>query len=338
MSLLSSSAPSALPLTGAAYPRSPKPFAHRAFSPKPKRHRFTLRCATPSVLDSSLPPEKPFHFLIPILFLVVSTGFLCLRAFLKVLPPDFSDRWRHLLEFSEGAETKVTQLPYHLVQAIMASEDRRFFYHFGIDPYGVGRAVVYYPNGGGGSTITQQLIKNVFLTPERKISRKFIEWILALILERRISKSRILYNYLNKMYWGHGKFGIESASLFYFGKHPSLLNVGESAMLAGILPAPEAFNPLTNPKQGKYSQARVLRRMVAAGFLDLETALKIVIQPLSVRAAGLNPANVENEDYKKQISGNVDIKDNWDWEMASVSWDLRENMESWALKKNRSGQ
>ncbi|XP_020257527.1 uncharacterized protein LOC109834046 isoform X1 [Asparagus officinalis] len=84
------------------------------------------------------------------------------------------------------------------------------------------------------------------------------------------------------MYWGHGKYGIEAASLFYFGKHPSVLNIGESALLAGILPSPETLNPITNLQRGKYSQARVLRRMVAAGFLDLETALLIVKQPISL--------------------------------------------------------
>lgn len=81
-----------------------------------------------------------------------------LNAFQKLLPGDFADRWRHLRELSKGAESKVTELPYHLIQAVMASEDRRFLYHFGVDPYGIGRAVVHYPNGGGGSTLTQQVI------------------------------------------------------------------------------------------------------------------------------------------------------------------------------------
>ncbi|KAJ0976012.1 hypothetical protein J5N97_017977 [Dioscorea zingiberensis] len=303
MSLISTTA---IPLTVVSPPSRPSshPFPHRTLCPKPKPLRFPPRYVSPSAVDSRIPPKKQFHLFSPIPFLAtVSGGFLCHRAFLKILPPDFSERWHHLLEFSEGAEEKVTQLPYHLIQAVMASEDRRFFYHFGVDPYGVGRAVVFYPNGGGGSTITQQLVKNVFLTHERKMSRKFIEGILSLIVERRLSKWRILYSYLNKMYWGHGKFGIESASHFYFGKHPSLLNIGESALLAGILPAPESFSPFTNPKKGKYSQARVLRRMVAAGFLDLDTALKIVSQPLSLRADGPEPANMEHENFEKQICG-----------------------------------
>ncbi|KAK8951384.1 hypothetical protein KSP39_PZI003429 [Platanthera zijinensis] len=229
---------------------------------------------------SQIPFDGSFNFPNLFPFLTVSAGFICVRSFLGALPPDFSDRWNHLVELSRGAESKVKTLPYHLIQAVMASEDHRFFYHFGFDPYGIGRAVVFYPNGGGGSTITQQLVKNVFLTSERKISRKFVEGILSLILERKFSKWGILYSYLSKMYWGHGKYGIEAASLFYFGKPPSMLNISESTLLAGILPGPEVLNPITNPKKGKESQARALRRMVSAGFLDLERALEIVSQPL----------------------------------------------------------
>ncbi|KAG1334666.1 hypothetical protein COCNU_03G007850 [Cocos nucifera] len=308
-------------------------FSFLSPTPRPKPLRFPVRCgAPPPLVDSQKPWPSLFLFLNPFPVLL-SAGFLCAQAFLRVLPADFPDRWHRLLEFSKGAETKVTQLPYHLIQAIMASEDRRFFYHFGFDPHGIGRAVVYYPNGGGGSTITQQLVKNVFLTNERKISRKFVEGILSLILERRLSKWEILYSYLNKMYWGHGNFGIESASLFYFGKDPSLLNVGESALLAGILPSPETLNPFTNPTRGKSSQARALRRMVAAGFLDLETALQIVSQPLRVHTDG---TGVEYEDLRKQMRPISAIKDIWNWEMASIEWEVRENMEKWAMKIHKS--
>ncbi|KAM0934005.1 putative peptidoglycan glycosyltransferase [Dioscorea sansibarensis] len=166
-----------------------------------------------------------------------------------ILSRDFREKWGHLMEGSKEAELKLDKLPVHLIQAVVASEDHRFFYHLGVDPHGIARAVIRYPNGGGGSTITQQLVKRVFLSSERKISRKFVEGILSLILERRMSKNQILYSYLSKMYWGHGKFGIESASMFYFGKHPSFLTVGESALLTGILPAPEILNPFTDPER-----------------------------------------------------------------------------------------
>ncbi|KAG0492442.1 hypothetical protein HPP92_005840 [Vanilla planifolia] len=258
--------------------------------PLPKRNLVPLtRCIVTSSPPRALAlsgKHVDYYFRLrnPIPFLTLSAGLLCIRCFFRILPPDFSDRWMHLVEFSRGAEEKLRSFPYHLIQAVLACEDHRFFYHFGFDPYGIGRAVVFYPNGGGGSTITQQLVKNVFLTSERKISRKFVEGILSLILERRLSKWEILYAYLNKMYWGHGKYGIEAASLFYFGKSPSLLNIGESALLGGILPGPEALNPFTNPKKGKASQARALRRMVAAGFLGLDTALMIVGQALCLNS------------------------------------------------------
>lgn len=106
------------------------------------------------------------------------------------------------------------------------------------------------------------------------------EMVLSVALERTISKRRILSCYVNKIYWGHGIYGIESASDFYFGKHPSLLTLGESALLAGIIPAPEFRSPFKDPTRGKTFQARVLKRMVDVGFLDVETALSVVKQPL----------------------------------------------------------
>ncbi|WOL12890.1 hypothetical protein Cni_G21658 [Canna indica] len=142
----------------------------------------------------------------------------------------------------------------------------------------------------------------------------------------KMSKWEILYSYLTKMYWGHGKFGIESASLFYFGKHHSLLNVGESALLARILPSPETFNPLTNPARAKNSQARVLRRMVASGFIDFETALLAVSQPLYLHTDQSGGAN-------KGPSSNKAILD---WKMADMICEARENMENWAMRMHAS--
>ncbi|PKA63772.1 hypothetical protein AXF42_Ash017056 [Apostasia shenzhenica] len=266
---------------------SPKTAARSLLTRSNRRHSLVLpvRCTRLSPSPALAPAvwknfSSSFIFANPVSLFAISAGFLCVRSFLRVLPPDFSDRWLQLVELSQGAEENIRELPRHLIQAVLASEDRRFFYHFGVDPYGLGRAVVYYPNGGGGSTITQQLVKNLFLTSERSISRKFVEGILSLVIERRFSKWEILYAYLSKMYWGHGNFGVEAAAQFYFRKHPSLVNIGESALLSGILPGPEALNPITNPKKGKASQARALRRMVAAGFLDLETALIIVSNPI----------------------------------------------------------
>ncbi|URE09969.1 Transglycosylase [Musa troglodytarum] len=301
-------------------PRSIFPFPSLSSAPNPIPFlRLPSICAPslppppppplPPPVGFEKPPPNPFRPPNSLPLLIVFAGLLSAWAFFHALPADFRERWCRLQESSKGAEAKILELPLHLIQAVIASEDRRFFYHIGVDPYGIGRAVVRYPKGGGGSTITQQLVKNVFLTSEQKISRKFFEGILSLLLERKMSKWEILYSYLSKMYWGHGNYGIESASLFYFRKHPSLLNLGESALLAGILPSPETFNPLTSPTRSKNSQAKVLRRMVTAGFLDLETAL------------------VAEFEHCRKHRGLSSINDIWDWEMASILHEARENME-----------
>ncbi|KAA8546376.1 hypothetical protein F0562_002885 [Nyssa sinensis] len=135
---------------------------------------------------------------------------------------------------------------------------------------------------------SQQLVKNTFLKKERTFSRKIVEMVLALALERTIPKLRILSSYLSKIYWGHGIYGIELASNFYFGKHPTLLSLGECVMLAGIIPAPDLRSPLRDPSRGKKYQVRVLKRMVEVGFLDFETALLVVKQSLHLRADGVD--------------------------------------------------
>lgn len=186
----------------------------------------------------------------------------------------------------DGAPLHPGDIPSMLWQAVVASEDRRFFEHQGIDPRGLTRAILSLASSGGGSTITQQLVKNVFLTNDRKWSRKFMEMILAILLERQMSKWDILHHYLNKIYWGHGVYGIEGAAALYFGKHPSVLTLGECAMLAGIIPAPEYLSPYRDPSRGKKPQARTLRRMVEAGFLDAATAAAAVNEPLRLGLEG----------------------------------------------------
>ncbi|CAM6120596.1 unnamed protein product [Calypogeia fissa] len=179
------------------------------------------------------------------------------------------------------------EIPSWLWQAVVAAEDRRFFKHQGVDPRGLSRAVLSLATRGGGSTVTQQLIKNVFLTNERKWTRKFLEIILALVLEKQMSKWDILHCYLKKIYWGHGVYGIEGASALYFGKHPSLLTLGECAMLVGIIPAPELLTPYRDPSRGKKPQGRVLRRMVESGFLDTASAVEALREPLKLASESI---------------------------------------------------
>lgn len=171
-------------------------------------------------------------------------------------------------------------------------------------------------------------MKNIFLKNERTLSRKMVEAVLSLALERTLLKGEILSCYMSKIYWGHGIYGIESASKFYFGKHPCLLSLGESAMLAGLIPAPELRSPLRDASRGKRFQARVLKRMVDVGFLDIETALLVVKQslPLHVNEAEASIAVLP-------VGGTDSIfKDIWDWETESKVREAYEDMERWAIE------
>ena len=159
-------------------------------------------------------------------------------------------------------------------QAIVASEDKRFFRHRGVDVFGLARAILSLGRLGGGSTITQQLAKNVALSHSRTLTRKAVELVLAMSIETKMNKRAILEAYLNSVYWGHGLWGIAGASAVYFRKKPSELKLGEAALLAGILPAPEHLSPFRNPEGALRARASVLQRMLSAGYITEEQALK----------------------------------------------------------------
>ena len=178
-----------------------------------------------------------------------------------------------------GPAVRLDALPGALVQAVLATEDRRFYGHFGIDPIGLARAVLANLRAGrivqGASTITQQVAKNLFLTPERTLKRKVQEVLLALWLESRFSKDHILTLYLNRVYLGAGVFGVEAAARRYFGIPARRLSLYQAAMLAGLLKAPSRYNPAHHPDRAARRTARVLANMVAAG----------AITPAQARAA-----------------------------------------------------
>jgi penicillin-binding protein 1A len=138
-------------------------------------------------------------------------------------------------------------LPAYVPRAFVAIEDRRFYDHYGVDPLGIARAllanIMHRGVAQGGSTLTQQLAKNLFLTQERTITRKLQEVMLALWLERKFSKTQILELYLNRVYFGSGAYGIEQASLHYFGKSARKIGIGEAAMLAGLVKSPSRLAP-----------------------------------------------------------------------------------------------
>ena len=167
-------------------------------------------------------------------------------------------------------------LPKHVIDAVVATEDRRFFDHWGLDPVGFGRAMLTNLRAGryaqGGSTLTQQLAKNLFLTSERRIGRKVEELYLAFWLEIRLSKKDILELYLNRVYFGGGAYGIEAAARRYFNKSARELTVIEAAVIGGVLKAPSKFSPLTSPPLARARARTVVQKMLAAGYLSEEQA------------------------------------------------------------------
>ncbi len=173
----------------------------------------------------------------------------------------------------------LSQIPKTLQDAVIATEDRRFYYHWGVDPVGIARAIVQNYRQAriveGGSTITQQLTKVLFLTPDRSLERKLKEAVLALELERRYSKNRILEMYLNHVYFGQGAYGVEAAARTYFGKSVSELTVREAALLAGLPRAPSTYAPFEHPRAAKQRREVVLRRMAEYGVLKQEEARKL---------------------------------------------------------------
>ncbi|MBI2646534.1 MAG: PBP1A family penicillin-binding protein, partial [Deltaproteobacteria bacterium] len=183
---------------------------------------------------------------------------------------EFYELRRKLIPFEE--------VPKVVVNSFVAAEDAQFFSHKGIDLQGIIRAAIKNFQAGrfvqGGSTITQQVAKSILLTPERKLSRKIRELVLAMRLEKNLSKKDILYVYLNEIYLGHGAYGIEAAAQNYFGKRAAELNLAEASMLAGLPQAPSRYSPLLNPKAAKERQIYVLKQMVDNGYISKREALE----------------------------------------------------------------
>jgi penicillin-binding protein 1A len=180
----------------------------------------------------------------------------------------------------------LAHIPQSLRDAVIATEDKRFYYHWGIDPIGIARAFAQNYRRGriveGGSTITQQLTKLLFLTPDKSLERKMKEAVLALELERRYSKDRILEMYLNQVYFGHGAYGVEAAARTYFGKSVSELSVKESALLAGLPRAPTTYSPFDHADVAKRRREVVLRRLVDFGALKDSDAKRLARSDLGL--------------------------------------------------------
>ncbi len=191
----------------------------------------------------------------------------------------------------KGVSLTVAELPPHLIYAVLAIEDRRFYQHFGLDPAGLLRAVARNTMEGrvvqGGSTITQQLAKNLFLSRERTLKRKIQEALLALWLEHKLTKDEILAAYLNRVYLGSGTYGVEAAAQTYFNKSARDINLRESATLAGLLKAPSRYSPTSNPRLSQQRANTVIAAMKDAGYLsDADSAGKTDAPPLPAEKPG----------------------------------------------------
>lgn len=170
-----------------------------------------------------------------------------------------------------GIPVRLADLPASLPQAVLATEDRRFYGHYGVDPWGLARAMYANVRAGrvvqGGSTITQQVAKNLFLTPDRNLKRKIQEVMLAFWLENNFSKDQILELYLNRVYLGAGTYGVDAAARKYFDRSATQINTWQAAMLAGLLKAPSRYNPLADKERAAQRTKVVLGAMVDAGYL-----------------------------------------------------------------------
>lgn len=178
-----------------------------------------------------------------------------------------------IAEFGERSDAplKLSELPPAIPNAVMAVEDRRFYSHMGIDPFGLLRAAAVNLVSGrtvqGGSTLTQQLAKNLFLTPQRNFKRKVQEMLIAFWLEHKYTKDQIMEAYLNRVYFGAGAYGVEAASQTYFGKSARNDNIREAATLAGLLKAPSKYSPKSDPDESAARTAVVLNAMQEAGYI-----------------------------------------------------------------------
>src|SRR5262247_1323971 len=195
-----------------------------------------------------------------------------------------------------GATVTLKELPPYLPRAFIAIEDRRFYSHYGIDPVALVRAVaanvLRRSVAQGGSTITQQLAKNLFLTQERTLWRKLQEAVLAIWLERKFSKTEILELYLNRVYFGAGAYGVDAAAQRYFGKSAKQVKIAEAAMLAGLVKSPSRLAPSRNPNGAEKRAQAVVTAMAEQGFITESMAKTALLQPArAVKPVGTGTVN-----------------------------------------------
>jgi penicillin-binding protein 1A len=209
--------------------------------------------------------------------LLASTG-----PAVRLLPSMIHDR----LEVYGGAYVPLSQMPPTLRDAVVATEDQSFWSNPGIDPVGIVRSLVVDVSAErleeGGSTITQQLARDMLLNPKKTLGRKIKEMLLAMVITHYYSKGAILEMYLNEIYLGHKDYGVARAARAYFDATPGSLTLAQSVMLAGLPRGPSLYDPFVNLKAAKERQREVLDSMVEAGYISAVKADQIYSQPLSL--------------------------------------------------------
>ncbi len=239
------------------------------------------------------------------------------------------------LKIEKGVFAVIDDIPEDFINAIIAVEDARFWRHKGLDYIAIARALfkdlIHVSLKEGGSTITQQLAKVVYLSPKKSFKRKIIEAFLAIKLEKNLSKREILELYLNKIYFGHGAYGVEMAAQTYFGKSVKNLNLAEASLIAGLTKAPSNYSPYNNLKKAKARQQIVLMRMVEEDYITAEDKERIYRQPLYLsnlkRSVGVNSYFLEY--VRKQLeetygidavyNGNLSVYTTLDRQMQSAA-------------------
>ncbi len=249
-------------------------------------------------------PSSRLLFLLGVLFLIAAAGGVAFGLVLSrdipgveelsalELPQSTILLDRDGQRYSTFAEQRRTSVPLSrmspwLIKGLLATEDPRFYDHVGIDPQAVARALVnsaltFRWGAEGGSTVTQQLARGIWLHPQKTVSRKLREAVLAVLLEKHYSKEEILELYANRIYLGHGNYGFEAAAHFFFNKNAADLSLSEAALLAGLPQRPESLSPIKNPERALRRRNHVLDRMVREGLLDARLAAEAKKVPLGI--------------------------------------------------------
>ena len=266
---------------------SPSPNRH------PKKHRSIIAKIFRWILMALVCSIVAMAMALGGLYLYLGEDLPKIASLSEYRPPTitevFSDDNRKIGEFYTERRIVIplSQIPQTLKEAFIAAEDARYFKHKGIDFVSIVRAFFKNLEAGtivqGGSTITQQVTKSFFLTPERSYKRKIKEAILAYRIDKAFSKAEVLYLYLNQSYLGHGAYGVEAAAENYFGKSTKDLNLAECAILAGLPQAPSRYSPFWYPERAKQRQIYVLNRMVSEGFITNIQATEAINTELDIK-------------------------------------------------------